>query len=592
MKRLVLWSLAFSIACHWSMKIVVALTLEGRTLSALRLHYRISGTWSTLSRPDLPSQTVAIYRRISQTQGVVPCNVRISSMKRRFSASSSGLNIDGHWLKKVEPIPWGDIQGLQDKRPCPKCSGEGKAPVRRSKKAQFQYKREKKAAEERGEKPPPPPPPRIERCPTCEGTGLMVLHANGMEESQNEHANDKELSQRVNTVGIVGGGIGGLALALALQQRRIPCVVYERDACFEERRQGYGLTIQQAVKALNSLGFFDGSSTENDNKPFGIKSKRHLVHTPDGAKIGEWGLRVWGRPEGKQDANRQNVHVPRQVLRRMLLDALLPGTVQWGCKLVDYQEVDSDELGIENTEGHIVCMKIDQAHANSSTSDELYHWAKVVVGADGIRSAVRKIKISSKESYPLRYLGCTVILGIAPSPSHSLTDGETVFQTADGTTRLYAMPYSSPGAETAQAQLELGKERGAGNDRDELSSKEESPKTGETMWQLSFPYTENEAIALSASGPEALKCEGIKRCGKWHAPLPELIQNTPVTLVTGYPCYDRDIIKTEHLRKGSSPLGELSQVTLIGDAAHPMSPFKVRDFYSIQMKCILPLSKR
>ena len=44
-------------------------------------------------------------------------------------------------------------------------------------------------------------------------------------------------------VAIVGGGIGGPALALALQKVGITRVaVFERDASHDERSQGYGLT--------------------------------------------------------------------------------------------------------------------------------------------------------------------------------------------------------------------------------------------------------------------------------------------------------------------------------------------------------------
>ncbi|HEX8548764.1 MAG TPA: FAD-dependent monooxygenase, partial [Cytophagaceae bacterium] len=37
--------------------------------------------------------------------------------------------------------------------------------------------------------------------------------------------------------------------------------------------------------------------------------------------------------------------------------------------------------------------------------------------------------------------------------------------------------------------------------------------------------------------------------------------------ISGYPVYDRELLKPESLQKGGP-------VTLIGDAAHPMSPFK------------------
>lgn len=55
-------------------------------------------------------------------------------------------------------------------------------------------------------------------------------------------------------VAIIGGGLGGTALALALQQRNIPVKVFEKDASFSARRQGYALTMQQAATTLRSLG--------------------------------------------------------------------------------------------------------------------------------------------------------------------------------------------------------------------------------------------------------------------------------------------------------------------------------------------------
>jgi hypothetical protein len=60
----------------------------------------------------------------------------------------------------------------------------------------------------------------------------------------------------------------------------IPFTIYERDNGFEARSQGYGLTLQQASKAIEGLGVF---SLEK-----GVISTRHLVHTTDGKVIGEW----------------------------------------------------------------------------------------------------------------------------------------------------------------------------------------------------------------------------------------------------------------------------------------------------------------
>jgi 2-polyprenyl-6-methoxyphenol hydroxylase-like FAD-dependent oxidoreductase len=275
--------------------------------------------------------------------------------------------------------------------------------------------------------------------------------------------------------------------------------------------------MQQASKALKSFGIA--------SLPEGITSTKPVVHTTDGNVVGEWGMRKW-RPSGdksssSKESKRQNIHIARQSLRRELLDALGGDShVEWGCHLEDYEET-GDEVQLAFRRGSV-----------TFTTE-----ADLLVGADGIRSAVRSIHIGD-EVTPLRYLGCIVVLGICPradiASDSPLLDGETVFQTADGNTRLYAMPYSPT----------------------------------EYMWQLSFPLDEEDAKAVSLHGSQALKQEAIRLCGEWHHPIPEFLNATPVNLVSGYPVYDRDLLTADLL---PSP-----RVTLLGDAAHPMSPFKVR----------------
>jgi 2-polyprenyl-6-methoxyphenol hydroxylase-like FAD-dependent oxidoreductase len=130
-----------------------------------------------------------------------------------------------------------------------------------------------------------------------------------------------------------------------------------------------------------------------------------------------------------------------------------------------------------------------------------------------------------------------VILGICSLEDlkdiHSdLLDSSTVFQTANGNERIYVMPYSED----------------------------------TIMWQLSFPIAEVEAQMLSTKGPEILKKEASRRT-QWHEPIPKLLAATPESKISGYPVYDRELLDPKLLEKGN-------QITLIGDAAHPMSPFK------------------
>jgi 2-polyprenyl-6-methoxyphenol hydroxylase-like FAD-dependent oxidoreductase len=313
-------------------------------------------------------------------------------------------------------------------------------------------------------------------------------------------------------VAIIGGGIGGVALAVACLHRGIPFTLYERDSSFDARMQGYGLTLQQATKAILKLGIFKLNE--------GITSTRHVVHTIDGKIIGEWGMRKWKHTETKA-SRRTNIHIARQSLRLALLQQLgNADIVQWNHQLVAIKDADKD--GVDLT--FEINGKIKNAKAN------------LVVGADGIRSTVRKLIIGD-DITPLRYLDCIVILGICPLAAikdvdSDLLDSATVFQTANGNERIYIMPYSSTSI----------------------------------MWQLSFPMTEMEAKALSIKGAKALKEEACRRT-KWHNPIPQIIAATLDAQVTGYPVYDRELLRPELLSNAG-------KITLLGDAAHPMSPFK------------------
>jgi hypothetical protein len=205
-------------------------------------------------------------------------------------------------------------------RACHKCHGEGKVRGTLSKKAKARKKEMQSTVATDDQATPKKP------CKQCSGTGLIVHDPTT---APNLHLRDKASNFNV---AIIGGGIGGIALAAALQHRNIPCVVYERDLSFEERNQGYGLTMQQGARALRSLGFFSFDDKSNDNSlKFGIHSTRHAVHSPDGTILGEWGLRVWGaryEKNGRGHATRQNAHISRQGLRRVLMEMVRPGTVK------------------------------------------------------------------------------------------------------------------------------------------------------------------------------------------------------------------------------------------------------------------------
>ncbi|MDC0087956.1 FAD-dependent monooxygenase [Akkermansiaceae bacterium] len=399
---------------------------------------------------------------------------------------------------------------------CPQCQGHGRKRRRPSGKARRNYQnalkhfeRIKNAGSEVTPVPEPTPPQgHIDFCLECHGTGL--------DRSPTPPFTDKE---NYPHIAIIGGGIGGVALAVACLHRGVPFTLYERDSGFNARSQGYGLTLQQASKAIQGLGI---SSLVK-----GIVSTRHVVHKTDGKIIGEWGVRKWVPGDDIAAPKRTNVHIARQALRSELLEQLGEhDSLKWSHQLVDFKE--NDDPDSNDVRGVTLTL---QVNGELKTAQ-----ADLLVGADGIRSSVRRLLIG-EDATPLQYLGCIVILGICPLADldgleNTLLDSATVFQTANGHERIYMMPY----------------------DEDSV------------MWQLSFPMPEEEAKALSEQGSQALKDEAIRRC-QWHEPIPQILAATQAQQVSGYPVYDRALLTPELLQKSD-------YVTLLGDAAHPMSPFK------------------
>jgi len=386
---------------------------------------------------------------------------------------------------------------------CPDCQGRGKRSRKVRRKVRLRYQAAVDRFEKTGEGAAPVRPKgHLYKCMNCSGSGLVPSFSPPLADKEN-----------YPHIAIIGGGIGGVALAVACLHRGIPFTLYERDNSFDTRSQGYGLTLQQASKAIEGLGIF---SLEK-----GVVSTKHVVHTTEGKVIGEWGIRKWMASVTETSPKRRNVHIARQSLRLALLEQLGGhDAVAWGHQLMDFKECEGEGIELSfRVKGEMRTARAD-----------------LVVGADGIRSSVRRLLIGEDTS-PLRYLGCIVILGICPledleSPENSLLDSATVFQTANGNERIYIMPYASDSV----------------------------------MWQLSFPMPEEEAQALSTRGAQALKDEACRRT-RWHDPIPQILAATKKSQVSGYPVYDRALLDTALLQKAGP-------VTLIGDAAHPMSPFK------------------
>ena len=337
------------------------------------------------------------------------------------------------------------------------------------------------------------------QCSPCKGSGLIRSDA------------PARIDTGLPMAAIIGGGIGGMALAVACRHRGIPFRLYEKDESLDTRSAGYGLTLQQASNAMRAFGI---KSLQG-----GVTSTKHIVYSTSGSIIAEWGMRRWGVEDKPELTKRRNEHVSRQALRKQLYDMVRENDIRWGYSLKSIELGKGDSILEFETKQGVVSERAD-----------------LVVGSDGIRSKVRELVLP--DNMQLEYSGCLVILGICTldrlqNIESELLDSATVFQMVNGHERMYVMPY----------------------DADTI------------MWQFSYRCSEDHARTLASDGSDALRKDVLKRTGAWSSPVPEIVYQSDTDRISAYPIYDRGPLHSSSLRK-------IGSVTLIGDAAHPMSPFK------------------
>jgi salicylate hydroxylase len=190
-------------------------------------------------------------------------------------------------------------------------------------------------------------------------------------------------------VAVVGGGIGGLTLAIALEQRGVPVTVFEQAPEFREIGAGVALSAN-ATRHLHRLGLgdaLDAASVE----PSALVVRRWkdgaiIASHPMGARYRE----AFGAPY-------YGVH--RVALQRVFASALGRGVVEHGRRCVG------------------VCQPAGDGPARIAFDDGPTVTADVVVGADGVHSAVREAVAGDRAPVYSGTVGYRGLVPVAALPS-------------------------------------------------------------------------------------------------------------------------------------------------------------------------------
>ncbi|MET9434925.1 FAD-dependent monooxygenase [Streptomyces sp. NPDC006551] len=291
------------------------------------------------------------------------------------------------------------------------------------------------------------------------------------------------MPQRAAT--IVGGGIGGLATAIALHRRGWRVEVLERAPEFTEVGAGISLW-PNALRALEVLGLADTvralGAVETGG---GVRDRRgRWLSRTDNAEL----TRRFGHPL---------VVLHRADLLRALAEALPADSLRSGSEVTAVRD-DGQHLVVE--------------HRGGESRPDL------VVGADGLRSAVRRAV--RPDAVGPRYAGYTAW-------------------------RMVTEPLAEPPSEGAATWG-----RGA--------------RFGYTALPGGRMYcfaTASRPPAEAASGPSE-HAELLRRFASWPEPIPALLAAVPPDAVLRHDLYDLPPL----------PSFVRGRVALLGDAAHAMTP--------------------
>ena len=329
-------------------------------------------------------------------------------------------------------------------------------------------------------------------------------------------------------VAVAGAGLGGLCLAQGLVRAGVDVQVYERDSAPDVRRQGYRLHLDaRAGLALDAclrpeLFRLVLATASRPGRRFTVLSSQlRVMHE------------TLGDPNGDPDQpHTLTTSVNRGTLRE-ILGAGLDERIHLGRELVGYQS-DPDGVTLHFADGSV-------------------ERADVLVGADGVNSAVRRKLLPNASVVDT---GSRIIYGKTPLDDEArrimpapLRDGFTAIIGGHVGMAAGLVEFRQPPAQAAAAiapDVRL------------------SPADDYLMWGVSaqhdrLPEPDERMAEMDAAALHAVASAAIR---SWHPDLRALLAKAAVD--------ETFLIRVRSAER--VPAWPPSRVTLLGDAIHAMSP--------------------
>ncbi|MDF3839276.1 flavin-dependent oxidoreductase [Cupriavidus basilensis] len=315
-------------------------------------------------------------------------------------------------------------------------------------------------------------------------------------------------------IAIAGGGIGGLTLALLCHRHGIEAEVWEASEA--PRPLGVGINLlPHAVRELAELGLHDALAAL-------------AVQTSSLSYYNKLGQRIWHEPRGRA----AGYDWPQFSIHRGELQMLLYRTVveRLGAQRVHTGHAFESVVSTGARAGDPVAFTLRRRSDNAQVTAQ----ADVLVGADGIHSAVRR------HFYPQgdapRFSRRTLWRAVTEAPPY--LDGSSMFMAGHQDQKFVAYPISEPLRREGRSLVNwIAELRVPDHVSDTPPRSDWNKQVGKSVFSAAFAGWQWDWIDI-----------------------PALIDGAQA--IYEFPMVDKDPL----------PRWTFDRVTLLGDAAHPMYP--------------------